>query len=238
MAQHWSAVMAAFLASFVEFVEALTLVLAAAAVRGWRPALAGAGVATVVLALLAALLGPQIARWNVPAFHLVLGFLLLLFGLRWLKKAVLRAAGVIKLHDEAAAYDRETRALRERSESTAGFLTAFNGVLVEGIEVIFIVLAVGATGSNLAPAMMGAGAACVAVILLGVVARKPLTRIPENALKFAVGVLISAFGTFWIGEGLRIDWPLGDYSLVALSLTYAIAASLAVAVSRPEGRRR
>jgi len=234
----WSAIIAAFLASFVELVEALTIVLAAAAVSGWRAALGGATAAAGVLAILIAIFGPHLARIDTPAFHLIVGILLLLFGLRWLKKAILRSAGVLKMHDEAAEFEESTDRLRSSgSSSTAAALMAFNGVLIEGIEVVFIVLAVGASSHRLLPPVIGAGAAALAVILLGLIARHPLTRIPENALKFAVGVLISAFGTFWVGEGIGIAWPWKDYSLIVLSISYAVVAALVATVSRSTVRQ-
>lgn len=235
MVGHWSSIVASFLASFVEFVEALTIVMAVGAVRGWRPALAGAAGAAGLLAVLILVFGPHLAQWDVPAFHLIVGFLLLLFGLRWLKKAILRTAGVIKLHDEAAAYAKETETLRGHDEAradAAGLLTAFNGVFIEGIEVVFIVLAVGATSHSLVAPALGAAAAAVAVVILGLIARGPLTRIPENALKFVVGILISAFGTFWTGEGLGIVWPWSDYSLIVLSMSYAVVAAVGVRLAR------
>ena len=237
----WSAIIAAFLASFVELVEALTIVLAAAAVSGWRSALGGAAAAAGVLAVLIAIFGPHLARIDTPVFHLIVGILLLLFGLRWLKKAILRSAGVLKMHDEAAEFEESTDRLRAQTStgagSTAAALMAFNGVLIEGIEVVFIVLAVGASGHRLLPPVIGAGAAAIAVILLGLIARRPLTRIPENALKFAVGVLISSFGTFWVGEGIGIAWPWGDYSLIVLSISYAVIAAGAVASARSTVRQ-
>jgi uncharacterized membrane protein len=231
----WSSITAAFLASFVELVEALTIVLAAAAVRGWRPALSGAAGAAAVLAILIVLFGPHLTQIDTPAFHLIVGFLLLLFGLRWLKKAILRSAGVLKMHDEAQAFEKSTRKLESQAVSrgdAAAMIMAFNGVFIEGIEVVFIVLAVGASTHNLVPPAIGAAAAAVAVILLGVAARHPLTRIPENALKFAVGVLICAFGTFWVGEGIGVVWPWSDYSLIVLSISYAAVAGIGVAVAR------
>jgi len=234
----WSAVIAAFLASFVELVEALTIVLAAAAVSGWRAALGGATAAAGVLAVLIAIFGPHLARIDTPVFHLIVGTLLLLFGLRWLKKAILRSAGVLKMHDEAAEFTESTDRLRsENAGASAAALMAFNGVLIEGIEVVFIVLAVGASTRSLWPPVIGAAAAAVSVILLGLIARHPLTRIPENALKFAVGVLISSFGTFWVGEGIGIAWPWGDYSLIVLSISYAVVAAIGVASARSTVRQ-
>lgn len=230
----WSGIIASFLASFVELVEALTIVLAAASVRGWRPALSGAAGAMVALAVLIALFGPHLASIDTPTFHLIVGFLLLLFGLRWLKKAILRAAGVLKMHDEAKEFAETTEKLRASAsgEETAATIMAFNGVFVEGIEVVFIVLAVGASTHNLAAPLIGAAAAAVAVVGLGFIARGPLTQIPENALKFVVGILISAFGTYWVGEGIGAAWPWHDYSLVVLSTAYAVVAAVGVAASR------
>lgn len=239
MAENWSGIVAAFLASFVEFVEALTLVLAAATVRGFRPALSGAVAGVCVLGILVLILGPSLALLNGPVygpvFHLIVGIMMLLFGLRWLKKAILRSAGLVGLHDEGAIFKKQTDSLRQTPDEKAeagAFLTAFNGVFIEGVEVIFIILAVGATTGKLIPPIIGATVAAVCVVLLGAVARKPLTQIPENALKFVVGALISSFGTFWTGEGLKISWLTSDFALLYLSVGYAAAAYGAVMVCR------
>ncbi len=227
--------MAAFLASLVEFVEALTIVLAVGAVRGWRPALTGAGAAAALLAVLVAAFGPHLARLDAHVFQLVVGVLLLLFGLRWLRKAILRAAGVLALHNEEKEYAETEEALRGGTVTgfdTGAALTAFNGVFIEGIEVVFIVLSLGAVGHALVPASLGAGAAAVLVIFLGMAARKPLSLIPENALKLVVGVLVSAFGTLWTGEGLGIVWPGGVWSPLLLSLGYLIVAAVGTAFAK------
>jgi uncharacterized membrane protein len=226
------AALAAFAASLVEFVEALTVVLAVGAVRGWRGAIGGAVAALAALLVLTVVLGPALAMVPLRAVHLAVGTLLLLFGLRWLRKAVLRAAGRIPLHDEAALYAREAGRLRAAGGAVRGFdavavSTAFKITMVEGIEVVFIVIATGA-GGLLWPASLGALAALLVVILLGLALHRPLTRVPENTLKFAVAVLLSAFGTFWMGEGLGLPWPGGDFSLAALAaiiLATALAAS-------------
>ena len=239
----WPTVLAAFLASLVEFVEALTIVLAVGSVRGWRSAWAGAVAAAALLAVLIAVFGPGLAHFDVPRFKIIVGTLLLLFGLRWLRKAILRASGVLALHDEDKIYARETEALRQGgAASVSGLdmgaaLTAFNGVFIEGVEVVFIVLAVGAAGHRLIPATLGAAAAAVIVVLLGLIARRPLSNIPENALKLVVGVLVSAFGTFWTGEGLGLTWPGGDWATVALSLSYLAVAGLGVLLTRPQAAR-
>jgi uncharacterized membrane protein len=218
----WPSMLAAFLASLVEFIEALTVVLAVGTVRGWRSALTGTGLALVVLLALVLVLGPALTRIPLNLVQLVVGTLLLLFGLRWLRKAILRAAGVIALHDEEAVYVHETTSLRRHAGSLgagmdkAAIVAAFKIVVLEGIEVVFIVIAIGAAGRMLLPASVGALAALALVILLGIVVHRPLARVPENTLKFAVGVLLSAFGTFWAGEGIGVVWVGGDRVIFAL----------------------
>src|SRR5689334_21240376 len=230
-------VLAAFLASLVEFVEALTVVLAVGTVRGWRPALTGTGLALAVLAALVLALGPALARIPLGTVQLAVGTLVLLFGLRWLRKAVLRAAGVVPLHDEAAAFAGETEALRRRGAAggwdRVGVATAFKIVVLEGIEVVFIVVAVGAAGRGLLlPASLGAFAALLLVVLLGLLLHRPLARVPENALKLAVGVLLCGFGTFWAGEGLGVAWPGADWSALALVAGFLLTALATVALCR------
>jgi uncharacterized membrane protein len=237
-----TATAAAFLASLVEFVEALTIVLAVGTTRGWRPALIGAGAGALFLTILTLVFGPALQRVAITSLQLVVGVLLLLFGLRWLRKAMLRAAGRIGLHDEAAIYEREQAALS--SGMVAGtartpldriaLATSFKAVTLEGLEVIFIVIATGA-GGQLLGAALGALAAGVLVILAGIALHRPLTRVPENTLKFAVGVLLSAFGVFWIGEGLRFVWPGEDMALLGLVAGFTVVALLTVAAL---GRRR
>ena len=226
--------LAAFLASLVEFIEALTVVLAVGMVRGWRGALGGAAAALLVLGGLIAVLGPALTHLPTGAMRGVIGALLLLFGMRWLRKAILRAAGIIPLHDETAAYDRQTSALRAAGASGGGWdrlalLTAFNVTMIEGIEVVFIVVAVGAAGAGLIlPASLGAVSALLLVMLLGVALHRPIARIPENSLKFVVGVMVCAFGTFWAGEGMGLAWPGADWSLAALNGGFCVAALIAV----------
>jgi uncharacterized membrane protein len=234
-------VVAAFLASLVEFVEALTVVLAVGVVRGWRPALLGTAFGLAVLFLLVLALGPALARIPLDIVQLAVGTLLLLFGLRWLRKAILRAAGVIALHDEAAAFAAETTLLRQVGGSGSDWDwvaigTAFKIVMLEGIEVVFIVIAIGAAGGLLVPAGVGAIAALLVVVLLGVVLHRPLARIPENALKFAVGVLLCAFGAFWVGEGIGVAWPAADWSILALIAGFLAVALLSVPLCRGGAR--
>lgn len=225
-----SAIGSAFLASLVEVVEAFTIVLAVATVRGWRPAVIGALSGLAVLAALVLAAGPLLGRVPLHLLQFTIGVLLLLFGLRWLKKAILRASHRISFHDEEAAFAEETAELlgdvRERKphlDWLAG-LAAFKAVLLEGIEVVFIVIAVGAGHGVLVPASLGAVAACVLVLLIGFLIHKPLSRVPENSLKFIVGVMLSAFGTFWVGEGLRVEWSGGDLAVLGLALLYFTVA--------------
>lgn len=223
------AISAAFLGSLVEAIEALTIVLAVATVRGWRPAGLGAMAGLASLALIVAVLGPLLDRVPLHVLQLVIGVLLLLFGMRWLRKAILRAAGVIPLHDEAAAFAAGTAALREhrsRLDWLAG-LASFKAVLLEGLEVVFIVIAVGAGRGLLLPASAGALAACGLVAIAGFVLHRPLARVPENTLKFAVGVMLSAFGVFWTGEGLGVAWPGADLAIVGFAALFLLVAALA-----------
>jgi len=236
-------VLAAFLASLVEFVEALTVVLAVGATRGWRPALAGAGAALSTLAILVIAVGPALARIPLATVQLVVGTLLLLFGLRWLRKAILRAAGIIALHDETAAYAAETDLLRHSPRrllvgwDAVAVAASFKIVMLEGIEVVFIVIAIGAVSGLLVPASLGAAAALLVVIALGVALHRPLARIPENTLKFVVGVLLSAFGAFWVGEGAGLAWPGADWSILGLIAAFLVVALVMVAICRSRALR-
>ncbi len=227
----------AFLASVVEFVEALTIVLAVGVTRGWHAAVTGAVAGALFLIVLVLVFGPALALVPIGILQIVVGVLLLLFGLRWLRKAVLRSAGVIALHDETRAFEKNRTALADAGATGArfdalGFLTSFKAVVLEGLEVVFIVIAVGATAGALVPAIAGAALAGVIVIAAGIAVREPLSRVPENALKFAVGVLLSAFGTFWTGEGIGAAWPGEDLSIVALVAGYGVAAAVGVALAR------
>jgi uncharacterized membrane protein len=240
----WPTAAAAFLASLVEFVEALTIVLAVGAVRGWKSALVGAGAALLLLLVIVSVLGPALTRIPLDLVQLFVGTLLLLFGMRWLRKAILRSAGVIPLHDEAAAYEEETHHLMQFGKTSGtwdkiALGTSFKITMLEGIEVVFIVIAVGAGGAGyLVPASLGAIAALLAVILLGIIVHKPLTAIPENTLKFCVGILLAAFGTFWVGEGVGLNWPGEDWSILALIAGFLLAALLALRICRSAAQAR
>lgn len=232
----------AFAASLVEFVEALTIVLAVGVTIGWRPALRGAAGATLLLAAVVGAFGPALARIPQAAFETVVGSLLVLFGLRWLRKAALRSAGVIPLHDEAKAFAAASQSLGaersagDRAAEWSGTVTSFNAVALEGTEVAFIVLALGRSGSSLAAACLGAGIALVAVVALGAAIHRPLAKVPENALKIVVGVMLSALGTFWAAEGLGMAWPGGDAAVLLLIAAYACTTALAVAGARAARR--
>lgn len=227
---------AAFLASLVEFVEALTVVLAVGSVRGWRSAIAGCTSAVVLLAAVIAFLGPALTHIPLYVVQLGIGTLILLFGLRWLRKAILRSAGLIPMHDEAAAFAQRTAVMRSISAKPKGldklaFVAAFNITMLEGTEVVFIVVALGAGGIGLLmPAMVGALAALLVVIALGTVLHRPLTRVPENTLKFIVGLLLSAFGTFWVGEGAGFAWSGSDLAIPVLVVAYFGVAVLLVRI--------
>jgi uncharacterized membrane protein len=237
-----STVLASFAASLVEGVEALTIVLAVGATRGWRWALMGSAAALGVLVVLVACCGASIARVPLPLVQVVIGTLLLMFGLRWLRKAILRYVGVIATHDEAAAYARQAEALRAAAVSLSrqwdptAFATAFKIVMLEGIEVVFIVIALGAGGQLIVPASLGAVAALVVVVCLGVALHRPLANIPENMLKYGVGLLLSSFGCFWVGEGIHLDWPAADWSLVMLIAFYWMTAQALIFLARSQFR--
>lgn len=221
-----AAISAAFLASLVEVTEAYTIVLAVGLSRGWRSAFVGTGAALLVLALTVAIFGPLLSRIPLYALQLPIGLLLLLFGMGWLRKAILRAAGLIPLHDEAQIFAQEMSALkgaRGTAVHAGGMLTAFQGVLLEGLEVIFIVIAVGVGRNLLVRASQGAALACLLVLAAGAVVHKPLSRVPENTLKFAVGVMLSSFGVFWIGEALGVLWPGSDFALAYIAGTFLLA---------------
>lgn len=234
-------VLAGFLASLVEFIEALTVVLAVGAVRGWKGALGGAGLALLLLLVIVIVLGPALTRIPLDVVQLVVGTLLLLFGLRWLRKAILRAAGIIALHDEDALFAEEVATLSRFGRVTQGFdrvavTTAFKITMVEGIEVVFIVIALGAAGGGLlVPASVGAMAALLLVVALGLVLHKPVSTIPENTLKFTVGLLLTVFGAFWVGEGAGFAWPGDDWVLLGLFVLFLGASLLAVRLCRKGG---
>lgn len=239
------AALPAFFASAVEFVEATTIVLAVGVTRGWRAPLYGAVAAAITLAIIIALLGVTIV--TVVPEHLlkaIVGALLLLFGLRWLRKAVLRFAGIVALHDEELAYLKEVAALRAQGVTRRGFdrlgaIVAYKAVLLEGTEVAFIVIAFGAGGAAaLNAAVAGSIAAGIVVIALAAALRTPLTMVPENWLKFGVGAILSSFGVFWFAEGLGTEWPGDALSIIVILGLFLGASWLSVRMLRailPDG---
>ena len=230
-----------FLACSVEAVEALTIVLAVGATRSWFSAIGGVGAAMIVLAGVVAGLGPALTALPLNALRVAIGGLLLVFGLQWLRKAILRAAGLKAKHDERETYRLEAASARAAGGRPArfdgySFAISFKGVLLEGLEVAFIVLTFGANQHRVGLAAAAAGLAVLLVVLAGVAARAPLARVPENTLKFAVGVMLSSFGMFWGVEGAGADWPGGEAALLAivpcvLVVAIATASSLARSTS-------
>jgi len=216
-------ILTVFVACAVEAIEALTIVLAAGITREWRSTFQGMAVALVVLAAITAAVGPAVSYLPLTPLRLVVGALLLIFGLQWLRKAVLRATGYKALHDEASAYLREvTAAETAAKESRRGvgdwyaFTLAFKGVLLEGLEVVFIVITFGDNQKNIGAAVIGAAAAIVVITIAGIAVRAPLTKVPENWMKFAVGIMLTSFGTFWGAEGAGVTWPGNDAALLVL----------------------
>ena len=227
-------VLAAFLASSVEMVEALTIVLAVGVTRGWRSTLIGVAVALVALAAVVAAFGPALTLIPIDTLRLIVGGLLLVFGLQWLRKAILRASGYKSLHDEEAIYQREAAEARAAgSVERAGldwysFTLAFKGVFLEGLEVAFIIVTFGSGDNSIALAAAGAGAALVIVAIVGLLVHAPLSRVPENTMKFGVGIMLTTFGIFWGAEGARADWPGGDVALPVILGAVALWAYLLV----------
>jgi uncharacterized membrane protein len=216
-------VLTVFVACAVEAIEALTVVLAVGLTRQWRSTVQGMAVALLVLAAVVAVLGPTVTLLPLSVLRLVVGALLAIFGLQWLRKAVLRATGYQALHDEAGAYAREVAAAEAAPVSARrgvsdwyAFTLSFKGVLLEGLEVVFIVITFGDNQRDLGAAVVGAAIAVVAVAAAGIAVRRPLARVPENAMKFAVGIMLTSFGTFWGAEGAGVSWPGGDAALLAL----------------------
>lgn len=226
-----------FLASAVEMVEALTIVLAVGVTRGWRSALIGVGTAVLALVAVVGSFGPLLTRFPIDDLRLVVGTLLLIFGLQWLRKAILRASGYKALHDEDEVFRREREEARRAGTVSRealdwySFTLCFKGVFLEGLEVAFIVLTFGSAQGSVSLAASGAGVALLLVAIAGLVLHAPLSTVPENSLKFAVGVMLTTFGIFWSAEGVGLSWPGKDLALLALlayvgALSYAFIAVL------------
>jgi len=232
----------AFLASAVEMVEALTIVLALGVTRGWRSVTIGAAAAVAALTLVVAALGPALTQVPISALRLVVGTVLLVFGLQWLRKAILRSAGVRALHDEDEVFAREIDESRHADRRTVArldwyaFTLSFKGVFLEGLEVAFIVVTFGSTEGHIGLAAAAAGAALIVVGTVGAFVHRPLSRVPENSLKFAVGVMLSAFGMFWSAEGAGVSWPGEDLAILGLIAFLVAVAFGLIALLRRDAR--
>lgn len=232
--------LAALLASSVEMVEALTIVLAVGVTRSWRPALLGVGAGLLSLTVVVVAFGPSLVNYvPIDALRVTIGTLLLIFGLQWLRKAVLRSSGLKAMHDEAQIYEAEVLVLRRAGKDPdsfdwTGFTVAFKGVFLEGLEVAFIVLTFGANEGRFDLPIAGATVGLILVVTAGVLVHRPLSRVPENTIKYAVGLLLAAFGTFWVGEGVGVEWTLHDPTIIVLVGVYAAAAATLVWYLRPK----
>jgi Ca2+/H+ antiporter, TMEM165/GDT1 family len=239
----------AFIASIVEWVEAFTIVLAVGNVRGWRSPLWGTLAAMLTLGVIVGVFGTPLIIYHEQvsqSFHIVVGVLLLLFGMRWLRKAILRFAGIVAIHDEGLIYEREVAELRAAGQAitrwdNVGFWFSYKAVLLEGLEVAFIVIALGAQGGPaLQAAIAGAAAALVVTMILGAFLHKPLTIVPENFMKFVVGAMLTTFGIFWGAEGLLVQWPLDATSLLFVLAGVILTSWFAVRILAqiaPQGAR-
>jgi uncharacterized membrane protein len=238
---------AVMLAAAVEFVEAFTIVLAMGITRDWRSTLAGTAAALVVLVIVTGIAGYALVQWFPESLlQLVVGTLLLIFGLQWLRKAVLRSAGLKALHDEEAIFREEAAAAEGAGNETVmgldgfAFVVAFKGVLLEGLEVVFIVLTFGLTAGNVPLAAAGAAIAGVIVLAVGAVVHRPLSRVPENTIKYGVGILLSTFGTFWAVEGLGVfgpggeslEWPGGELAILVVLVAWLVVSRALIVVLR------
>jgi uncharacterized membrane protein len=227
---------AVFLASCVEMVEALTIVLAVGHTRGWRSAFEGTGAALLALTALVAAFGPALVHVPLNILRLIVGGVLLIFGMQWLRKSILRATGFKAKHDEDAIYEATVATLRATGATPGrdriAFVMAFKGVFLEGLEVVILVITLGTSAHRLGLAAVVAAIAVVLVGLCGVVVAKQLSSVPENALKMSVGVLLVTYGTFWTGEGLKVRWPGGDTMLLGLTAIYAVVTWLFVVTLR------
>ncbi|MQA97797.1 MAG: hypothetical protein GEV11_25420 [Streptosporangiales bacterium] len=250
----WGLVASAFVASIVEFVEALTIVLAMGVTRGWRSAITGVVAALVALTAFTFVTGYALQTWLPEALlQLVVGTLLLIFGLQWLRKAILRSSGLKALHDEEEEFAAQTAAARDAAKKsrfgidTFAFVVSFKGVFLEGVEIVFIVITFGLSANNVPAAVGGAVVAGLLVLIAGAVAHKPLAMVPENTLKYGVGLLLASFGAYWaveglgvfVGEGTSLHWPGGDWAILALLVAwFAISRVMVRALPGVKDRQR
>ncbi|MCY0887469.1 MAG: hypothetical protein OWQ59_03335 [Alicyclobacillaceae bacterium] len=228
------AALASFLGTGVEFVEALTIILAVGTIRGWRSAVSGAIAAIICLGVLVAIIGtPLVHIIQMPWVALIVGLFMLLFGIRWLRKAILRYSGLKSLHNEADSYQEEVERQKKAGAHSSGidrfaFATTFGGTFLEGMEAIFIVITIGLSTNNMTFSIIGAGVATVVLLIVGMLLRTPLTKVPENTMKFVVGIMLTSFGSFWVGEGLQVNWPQKDVSILYIALSLLILSWILV----------
>lgn len=229
-------VVAVFLTSCVEMVEALTIVLAVGHTRGWRSCFEGVVAALGALVVLVAVVGPALVRVPLATLHLVIGIILLIFGMQWLRKAILRSSGLKEMSDEDVRYQKTVASLDAsdvtKSRDQVAFVVAFKGVFLEGLEVVIAVITLGTSAHRLGLAALVASVAVVLVAVVGALVSKQLTNVPENAMKMGVGIMLTSYGTFWTGEGLKVRWPGGDVELLVLVGIYLVVTWLFVAVLR------
>lgn len=244
----WGVVIATFAACVVEMVEATTIVMAMGFTRGWRSALVGTAAALGILALVTAVAGYALTTWlPEAALQLVIGTLLLIFGLQWLRKAILRSSGRKAVHDENAIYRDEVEAAQAAGTSSEGgldmfaFMVSFKGVFLEGMEVVFIVITFGLNAHDIPAAALAAAAAVVVVLIAALAVRRPLSMINENLLKYGVALLLSSFGTYWAVEGIgifrdgraSIEWPGNDLAIPVLIVVWFVLSRVYVWALRP-----
>ncbi|MFY4776177.1 COG4280 domain-containing protein [Metabacillus sp. RGM 3146] len=231
------AVLASFLGTSVEFIEALTIILAVGTIRGWKSSLSGAAAAIIILTILVAGIGTSLVQIvHIFWVQLLVGLFMLLFGIRWLRKAILRYSGLKAIHDEAESYQSELERQKKAGNvgkgiDSFGFMTSLSITFLEGMEAIFIVITLGTSSTKsglMQNTIIGALAAVVVVLLAGLLLRQPLIKIPENTMKFIVGVMLTSFGAFWVGEAFEVQWPQSDLSIVYLSASLLVFSWLTV----------
>lgn len=244
---HIGLIISVYIACFVEMVEAATIVMAMGFTRSWKSTILGAGAGVVLLAAVTAVFGYALVRWlPESALQLAIGGLLLIFGLQWLRKAVLRSAGLKSMRNEASAYESEVKAAQAAGAASAGidsfsFVVAMKGVFLEGMEAVFIVITFGANAKQVPLASLAAVAAALTVLIIAIIVRKPLAMVPENLMKYAVGLLLTTFGTFWVTEGLGIfrqghhsfSWPGNDSAVLILLAVWYLLSRLFITVLKP-----
>lgn len=230
-----------FLASAVEMVEALTIVVAVGVTKGWRSALEGVAVALLALTALVAIFGPALSRIPMASLRVVVGTVLLVFGLQWWRKAILRSVGLKAKHDEDAIFAETVQELQASSaggRDAVGFMMSFKGVFLEGIEVVVTVITLGSSAHRIGVAATAALSAVLLVAITGVIVTRQLSNVPENAMKMVVGIMATSYGTFWVGEGLGVRWPGKDLALLVFAAIYGVATWVFILALGTQGSGR